>query len=108
MIETKTVDRLPTLGRKVEMPSPVCFRRAKHRATILGAICDGHVWDWSAARIKHNTFDFLSKLRLVDDNEFPDGQRRKDEEGTHKRDGHHAIHCSIIDLGGTRSKHSDS
>jgi len=70
VIETQTVDCLPTLGGKVEMASLISFREAKHCGAVLRSICYSHVRDRRAVEIKHNTLDFLSKLWVLDDDEL--------------------------------------
>ena len=87
VIETETVGRFPTLARKVKMSSLVRFRGAEHRPTVLSAIRYGHVRDWIAIRVKHNTFDLLSNLWRVDDKEFSDCHCSRHEEREQKRDG---------------------
>ena len=92
MIETEAVDRFPTLGGKVETPSPVRSCGAKHRYTVPGTICHRHVWDWRASRIEDNTLDFLSALRLVNDNEFSNCHCSGDKERACNRDGYDPTH----------------
>ena len=106
MIETETVNGLPMLRRKVKTSSAVCFCGAKYGHTILGTIRYGHARDRSASGVKHDAFDFLSKLWLVDDDEFSDCPSGRDEEGAHKHEGYQSIHSSIIDGASSPSKDS--
>jgi hypothetical protein len=48
---------------------------------VLSAISYGHVRDWIAIRIKHNTFDLLSNLWRVDDNEFSNCHCKQKRDG---------------------------
>ena len=106
MIETEAVDRFPTLGGKLEMPTSVRFRGAKHRHTILGTMRYCHIRDWIAISIEYDTFEFLSKLGLVDNDEFSNRHCSRDEERTCKRDDYHSRHSSIIDSGRSQRKES--
>jgi hypothetical protein len=106
VIETETVRCFPTLACKVKLPSLIGFRGAEHRLTILGAISYGHIGDWIAIRVKHNTFDLPSNLWRVDDSEFSHCHGSWDEERKQKRDSQDTMHSSIIDSGSFQSKDS--
>ncbi len=70
MIETETVDSLPTLRGKVKVPFAVRLGRTEHSDAILGTICHGHVWNRSIVWVKDDTLDALGKLGLFNDYKF--------------------------------------
>jgi hypothetical protein len=78
------------------MAFTVCFCGTENRDAILGAVCYGHVWDWSTGRIENNAFHSLSKLGLFDNYEFSNRLGRSDEGCTRERDYYYPTHEPII------------
>jgi hypothetical protein len=96
VVEAEAIDILPALRGEVKMPIAVRSRSAEHRDTILGAVRDDHVWDWSTRRAEHDALNSLSKLRLFDYHQFSNRFGRSNEQCAHERDYYHPIHGTII------------
>jgi hypothetical protein len=86
MIESETIECLPSLRDEMEMPFAIRFRGTNHGLAIVGTIRYGHVWDGVPSRITDKAFDSLRRLGLVDNYEFSDRLCRTDEECAHERD----------------------
>ncbi len=78
------------------MPFTVRFSGTEHGDAILGTVRYGHVWDWSAGRVKDSAFDSLCKLRLFQNYEFSNRLCRGDGKYARERNHYDLTHKPII------------
>lgn len=94
VIETKTVDSLPTSSWEVKVPFTVRFRGPDDLCAILGTIRYNQAFDRSAIKVKDNTFDSLRSLRLFDDYQLSYCLCREHERQACNCNDYQAAHCS--------------